>query len=145
VHNSQPDGGFLMLAGQPDAPLRILALGDSYTIGEGGLPDARWPMQLVARLRSERGLQVAEPLIIARTGWTTDELWGALEQAALPAGFDLVTLLAGVNDQYRGRPLPGYEAQFTRLLARAVALAGGHWCFPSLIGALPLLGWHLGA
>ncbi|HEX7371167.1 MAG TPA: SGNH/GDSL hydrolase family protein, partial [Rhodanobacteraceae bacterium] len=54
----------------------FLALGDSYTIGEGVAPAERWPMQLVARLRDE-GVAVADPLIVATTGWTTDELSAA--------------------------------------------------------------------
>ena len=129
-----------MLTILPVSPLRILALGDSYTIGEGVLPGERWPVQLVARLRSERGLQVSEPLIIARTGWTTEELWNGIDQAAPPAGFDLVTLLIGVNDQYRGRPLSGYEEQFSRLLSRAVSLASGQ---PDRVLVLSIPDWGI--
>lgn len=104
--------------------LRILALGDSYTIGECVLPEERWPVQLAAKLRL-RGLAVTEPVIIAVTGWTTDELWQGMDQAAPAPGFDLVTLLIGVNNQYRGRSLDQYKEQFAALLRRAVTLAGG--------------------
>ncbi|HET6431884.1 SGNH/GDSL hydrolase family protein [Dyella sp.] len=104
------------------ARLRYLALGDSYTIGEGVLPDERWPMQLARQLR-DAGVAVAEPQIIATTGWTTDELAAAIAAAA-PAPADLVTLLIGVNNQYRGRDAAEYGAHFAALLAGAISLAG---------------------
>ncbi|MHB1862292.1 MAG: SGNH/GDSL hydrolase family protein [Gemmatimonadaceae bacterium] len=104
---------------------RYLALGDSYTIGEGVTADARWPSQLVAALRA-RGLAVADPELVARSGWTCDELSHGID-AAMPAGrFALVSLLIGVNDQYRGASAAEYASRFAPLLARAVALAGGH-------------------
>lgn len=103
--------------------MRILALGDSYTIGEGVPPEERWPVLLANRLR-ESGLNVADPVIIARTGWTTDELAQGID-AAQPSGpFDMVTLLIGVNNQYRGRDLEEYRAQFLDLLRRSIFLAG---------------------
>ncbi len=102
--------------------LRILSLGDSYTIGEGVAEAGRWPMQLAARLRN-RGIPCADPLIIARTGWTTDELDAAITQACPIGLFDLVTLLIGVNNQYRGRSLEEYREQFRALLERAIAFA----------------------
>jgi lysophospholipase L1-like esterase len=102
----------------------FLALGDSYTIGEA-VPEAqRWPVQLAARLR-DRGLAVETPQIIARTGWTTDELAAAVERAAPAGPFALVSLLIGVNNQYRGRDLDEYRAQFAALLERTIGLAGG--------------------
>ena len=103
---------------------RYLALGDSYTIGERVDSAARWPVQLAALLR-ERGIAVAAPTIIARTGWTTDELSVALDRANPRGTFDLVSLLIGVNNQYRGRDVEEYRAQFRALLQRAVAFAGG--------------------
>src|SRR4051812_36605440 len=83
------------------SPLRYLALGDSYTIGEGAAPSERWPVQLADLLR-QRGPAVEEPQIIARTGWTVTELDRGIDAAAPRGPFDLVTLLIGVNDQYRG-------------------------------------------
>jgi len=106
------------------AGLRILALGDSYTIGEGVAEEQRWPVQLAARLR-EQGRAVREPQIIARTGWTTDELSAAIDQARPDGTFDLVTLLIGVNNQYRGRSANEYREQFRALLGRSVGFAGG--------------------
>lgn len=102
----------------------MLSLGDSYTIGEGVPASERWPVQLVARLRAA-DVPAGDPTIIARTGWTTDDLARALESAELTGTYALVTLLVGVNDQYRGRPLERTRAQFVALLGRAVELAGG--------------------
>jgi len=103
--------------------IRILALGDSYTIGEGVAPAGRWPDQLAAALRKS-GSVVAPPEIVARTGWTTDELSAAMDQHALHPPYDLVTLLIGVNNQYRGRDLENYRSEFRALLQRAIVLAG---------------------
>jgi lysophospholipase L1-like esterase len=105
------------------AEATFLALGDSYTIGEGVAPTGRWPDQLVVRLR-ERGVMVGDPRIIATTGWTTDELSKAMDDARLHGSFGLVTLLIGVNNQYRGRPASEYREEFLVLLHRAIALAG---------------------
>lgn len=103
--------------------IRYLALGDSYTIGEGIDEPGRWPLQLAARLRAD-GLALEPPRILARTGWTTDELSAAMDAAEPLGQWDLVSLLIGVNNQYRGLPLADYTRGFDALLARAVALAG---------------------
>jgi len=110
---------------RPAAEVRILALGDSYTIGEGVAADERWPMQLAAMLRA-RGLCIAMPTIVARTGWTTDELSAGIDDARPTGTFELITLLIGVNNQYRGGGADEYRSQFRALLARAIAFAGGH-------------------
>lgn len=107
-----------------DAGPAFLALGDSYTIGEGVAASERWPVVLAARLRAD-GVAVGDPRIIARTGWTTDELDAAITAAAPQGPFGLVTLLIGVNNQYRGRTLSEYRTQFAALLDRAVGFAGG--------------------
>lgn len=106
------------------APARYLALGDSYTIGEGVPPPERWPAHL-ARLLAAEGVALGPPQILARTGWTSDELLRALEAARPEGPFQLVTLLVGVNDQFRGRPAASFRAPLRELLARARALAGG--------------------
>lgn len=103
--------------------MRYLALGDSYTIGEGVAEGERWPAQLVARLRRE-GTAVDELQIVATTGWTTDELSAAMDAAPLAPPYDMVSLLIGVNNQYRGRSVEEYRSEFRQLLDRAVALAG---------------------
>lgn len=102
----------------------FLALGDSYTIGEAVPESDRWPVQLAALLR-ERGLAVQEPTIIARTGWTTDELAAQLDVVRLRVPFSLVSLLIGVNNQYRGRDAEQYRGEFRGLLERAIGFAGG--------------------
>ena len=106
-------------------PLHYLALGDSYTIGEAVPAADRWPAQLVARLRA-RGVAIEDPQIIATTGWTTDELSAAMDVATLTPPYGLVTLLIGVNNQYRGRSAGEYRREFAGLLQRATGLAGGH-------------------
>jgi lysophospholipase L1-like esterase len=102
---------------------RYLALGDSYTIGEAVSPSGRFPDQLTRRLRAE-GIDVGDPEIIARTGWTTDELAAEIASRAPQGPYDLVTLLIGVNNQYRGRGAGEYRPEFRSLLHRAIALAG---------------------
>ena len=103
-------------------PATFLALGDSYTIGEGVDAGERWPAQLARRLGA-LGIAVAEPLIVARTGWTTDELSTAMDATAFAPPYDLVTLLIGVNNQYRGRTPDNFADEFTALLARACGLS----------------------
>jgi lysophospholipase L1-like esterase len=78
---------------------------------------------LTAALRA-RGLAMDEPLIVARTGWTTDELAAAIDQSRPQGTFDLVSLLIGVNNQYRGYSLDEYRNEFGELLRRAIAFAG---------------------
>jgi len=102
--------------------LRYLALGDSYTIGEAVDEAGRWPMQLARLLRME-GVLVGDPRIIATTGWTTDELDAAITAAEPLGEHDFVTLLIGVNNQYRGRDAEEYRTQFAALLWRAIGFA----------------------
>ncbi len=115
----------------------FLALGDSYTIGESVDSVLRWPVQLAGAIAGE-GIPVHEPVIIARTGWTTDELAGGIEDAGLTGAFDLVTLLIGVNNQYRGRDLEEYRVQFLGLLSRAIGFSGG---IPGNVVVLSIPDW----
>ena len=101
-----------------------LALGDSFTIGEAVPETARWPVRLAARLE-EAGIPLEPPRIVARTGWTTTELAGAIAAAGIEPGYELVSLLIGVNDQYRGLDLEVYRREFAGLLEQAVHFAGG--------------------
>ena len=104
--------------------MTYLALGDSYTIGEGVPEAGRWPIQLAATLRNE-GIALADPRIIAATGWATDELAAKIDAAAPLGQFDFVSLLIGVNNQYRGGDVAGYRDQFSALLERAIACTDG--------------------
>lgn len=112
---------------QPDKHT-YLALGDSYTIGEMVLQAENFPHQAISLLNSE-GLNFDPPRIVAKTGWTTDELEDGIREAAkhgllLPA-YDFVTLLIGVNNQYRGRSAENYKQEFETLLEKAIGFAGG--------------------
>jgi lysophospholipase L1-like esterase len=106
--------------------LSYLALGDSYTIGEGvGLED-RYPMQLVREWNKTAKIPFTSPLIIAKTGWTVDELEAGIQATPTAAdGYDLVTLLIGVNNQYRGRSVESFAVDFEKMLQRAIAFAKG--------------------
>ncbi len=96
-----------------------LSLGDSYTIGEGVLLQNNFPYQTVRLLRN-KGVHVAAPEIIARTGWTTGELLEAMEDFRFLPHYDFVTLLVGVNNQYRGLSMAEYKKELEHLIQRAV-------------------------
>lgn len=99
-----------------------LALGDSYTIGEKVKPAENFPNQTVALLR-EQGLDFKTPVIVAKTGWTTDELQEGIRKSKLQQHYDFVTLLIGVNNQYRERTVADYNPQFETLLKKALRFA----------------------
>lgn len=121
----------------PTATISYLALGDSYTIGEGAPEADRWPVQLAA-LTQAQGLPLAAPTIIARTGWTTAELQEAIREANNTHTYGLVSLLIGVNNQYRRQSLAQYRQEFGALLATAVAFAGGQ---PRRVVVLSIPDW----
>ena len=103
--------------------LTYLALGDSYTIGES-VPEAqRWPVKLADSLR-ERDILIADPQIIATTGWTTSELQEGIINAETHPPYDLVSLLIGVNNQYRGYDINIYRQEFEELITQAIEFAG---------------------
>lgn len=104
--------------------VNYLALGDSYTIGESVSKDLRWPVQLVKKL-NDSGLSVNAPDIIAKTGWTTNELQSAIADKNPSTNYDLVSLLIGVNNQYRGYPIEQYKKEFKELLQQAITFANG--------------------
>ena len=114
----------LAITTKPSSP-RVLALGDSYTIGESVAVADRWPNQLARALRLKR-IRVVDPEIVAKTGWTTEELSSAIDAAKPHGPYALVTLLIGVNNQYRGRDAEQYRKEFAALLHRAIGFAGGH-------------------
>jgi len=105
--------------------LQYLALGDSYTIGESVDLTLSFPYQLKTNLATQ-GYTVADPKIIAVTGWTTTDLIKAIAQANLTQKYDFVTLLIGVNNQYQGKSQTQYRAEFIQLLNTAIAFANGN-------------------
>ncbi|MBV6644136.1 MAG: SGNH/GDSL hydrolase family protein [Cyclobacteriaceae bacterium] len=107
-----------------DQPLKFLALGDSYTIGESVDVMDRWPNQVVSLLR-DRGYLMADPQIIAQTGWTTDELEKAIKEKSVQPEYDFVSLLIGVNNQYRGYDINLFKSEFKAHLLQAIKLAKG--------------------
>lgn len=109
----------------PARDQKYLALGDSYTIGESVAQGSSFPYQLAARLNS-LGIKVGVPKIIAKTGWTTSELRDAIKAEVLNTKFDIVTLLIGVNNQYRGNSIDTYRTEFRELMQTAIGLAGGN-------------------
>ena len=131
-------------AGSDTARLHMLALGDSYTIGQSVSETERYPQQLVKKLCANEHICFEEPQIIATTGWTTGNLLDALAVAGLsdsalsasgPSGpgssgsapsntYQAVTLLIGVNNQFQGRSQEEYSTQLSILLQRSIALAG---------------------
>lgn len=101
-----------------------LALGDSYTIGEQVPLHESFPYQALQLLR-KGGQEMYAPEIVAKTGWTTDELDAHINQASFCTSYDMVTLLIGVNNQYRGRTAENFQPEFKALLQKAIAFAGG--------------------
>jgi lysophospholipase L1-like esterase len=108
---------------QDGTALTYLALGDSYTIGEAVPQQESFPFQLVTQLKTSN-ISLAKPKVIAKTGWTTDELQTAIKAENITQNYDLVTLLIGVNNQYRGYSLDTYRKEFKELLNTAISFAG---------------------
>lgn len=115
---------FIDMTDQNDK-ITYLALGDSYTIGEAVDESDRWPVQLVSKANKD-GFKVDDPKIIATTGWTTDELKQGISDANMNGtSYDIVSLLIGVNNQYRGQDMDIYKKGFDDLLMLAIGFAGG--------------------
>jgi lysophospholipase L1-like esterase len=128
---------FAPALGETDMPAyRYLAIGDSYTIGESVSEGERWPNQLAKLLEAEN-IQV-EVTIIARTGWTTEELWKGIQATEIQPPYDLVSLLIGVNNQYRGYDIHEYREQFAFLLNKSIEYAGGN---PGRVIVLSIPDW----
>ena len=103
-----------------------LALGDSYTIGESVPSTENFPNQAVSMLLNN-AISFLPARIIATTGWTTDELEAGIVAAnsasPLRSSYDFVSLLIGVNNQYRGRTVDNYKPEFEELLKKAIKYA----------------------
>jgi lysophospholipase L1-like esterase len=106
-----------------DKSYNYLALGDSYTIGESVPLAENFPSQTVQLLR-KNGFNFNDPEIVAKTGWTTDELQTAISNHHFKLRYDFVSLLIGVNNQYRGRSVAEYATEFESLLKQAIQFAG---------------------
>lgn len=119
-------------------PLYLLALGDSYTIGEAVRPADRFLYQFIRKARTTWGLSFARPDLVAQTGWTTAELWAAIQRKSIRSSYDFVTLLIGVNNQYRGLSLRTYRTEFKQLLSFALEKAQGQ---PSRVRVLSIPDW----
>ena len=107
----------------PNTTYTFLALGDSYTIGHNVLLAENFPNQTVHLLKN-MGYDFKSPEIVATTGWTTDELQNNINNRTFSSPYDIVTLLIGVNNQYRGWPVETYKPQFENLLKEAIQFAG---------------------
>lgn len=118
---------------------KYLALGDSYTVGEGVALFDSFPYQLM-RLFRQDGISMAAPEIIAKTGWTTGELIEKISAHQFLPPYDLVTLLAGVNNQYRGQDIKLYREEFNFLLLRSLEFAGGD---PKRVQVLSIPDWGM--
>lgn len=105
---------------------KLIALGDSYTIGQSVCESCRFPAQLKDSLQARYTvLDTFNLEIIAQTGWTTTNLKNAISSANPETDFDLVTLLIGVNNQYQNKPFELYETEFVELVSTAISLVGG--------------------
>lgn len=105
--------------------LRMLALGDSYTIGESVQVEDRWPHQFIKELKSN-GIVASVPDYIARTGWTTWDLIGALNPGLdTSINYNLVSILIGVNNQYQGKEISLYEPQLRKIIKKALHIVEG--------------------
>ena len=113
----------LSMTVQTKTSYSLLALGDSYTIGESVPPNDNFPNQATQLVKSpEYDFKPAE--IVAKTGWTTDELQNSINNHSFTPPYDIVTLLIGVNNQYRGQPVDNYKPEFESLLKQAIQFAG---------------------
>ena len=106
---------------EPENPdYTYLALGDSYTIGESVIETERWPVQLAEQLRARR-YKVAPPMVIAKTGWTTEDLLKGMEnELSIHRDFDLVSILIGVNNQYQDKLITEYEEELRTIFRKAI-------------------------
>ena len=110
---------------EPKKTYSYLALGDSYTIGQSVLSSENFPSQTV-QILNQKNYNFKSPEILATTGWTTDELQTNINNHTFTPPYDFVSLLIGVNNQYRGRSIENYKPEFESLLKQAIQFAGGN-------------------
>lgn len=114
-----------------------LALGDSYTIGESVPLHEGFPYQVVQLLR-KKGLHFHAPEVVAKTGWTSFELADHILHTQLNEQYDFVSLLIGVNNQYRGLAVADFREEFDYLLKKAIHFAGNK---PERVMVLSIPDW----
>lgn len=103
--------------------INYLALGDSYTIGEGVIPEESWPV-LLANAMTTDVRKINHPVIIAKTGWRTDNLFDALERDShINTKFGLISISIGVNNQFQGKSITEYEKDLHRIFKKALSLS----------------------
>jgi len=122
---SSTDTAFISPSSTDTSTKTYLALGDSYTIGQSVPEPDRYPNQTVQILRTEK-IKISDPQIIAITGWTTGNLINALNLSPPQNNYSLVSLLIGVNNQYRGQSIEEYKTEFTLLVNRSIQYAGNN-------------------
>ncbi len=105
--------------GSETGSLSYLALGDSYTIGRSAPEEGRWPVQLAASLR-DSGHRVNTPSILARSGWTSQQLLSAMGSDINNQKFDLISVLIGVNNQYQDLNIDTYREDLRKIFKRAI-------------------------
>jgi len=105
--------------------IKYLALGDSYTIGEGVEVGERWPNQLALRLE-EKYNSLVDLEIIAKTGFTSAELLDTINKINISKDHDFVSLLIGVNNQYRNLDMVLFQKELNILMDKAISFASGN-------------------
>ena len=124
--------------GQRDS-IAFLALGDSYTAGTSESLINGWPHQL-AQILNKQKIPVKLPKIVAQPGWTTSDLLHNIESQNLEPKYGLVSLLIGVNNQYKGKPLDVFKSEFRALLETSIELAQGN---PENVFVLTIPDWSV--
>ena len=108
----------------PISEIRFLALGDSYTVGEGVPYEESWPAQIAVALTANLQIPVTTT-VLAETGMATAELHDRFQNSDLEANFNLISLQIGVNDQFRGYRPEVFRADFEQLLQTIIQFNKG--------------------
>ena len=123
IFSCTKDKSSFQMTDQTKATYSFLALGDSYTVGESVPSTDNFPNQTVTLLKAS-GYDFKPPEIVAKTGWTTNELQNSINNHSFTPPYNIVTLLIGVNNQYRGWSVDNYKPEFENLLKQAIQFAG---------------------
>ena len=95
--------------------INFIALGDSYTIGEGISYSANWPNQLTFELRSNHDFEISTD-IVAETGYRVIDLTSSLRNRSFDQTYSLVSIMIGVNDQFIGIPIERFRSDLVSLV-----------------------------